>query len=1236
MKPWIIAVLLASLVARAVADPPTRRVFRGYGSEHGLDDLTINALAQTSDGLMWVGTEDGLYAYDGARFIRFAVADGLPSAEVLSLLADGDQLWVGTELGVARLSRGHVVPGSGFGAPSERVLAIARGPDGSVWLATDGGVYVRRAYLAFVADTRWPGGASAALHVMRDGSVVAGCERYLAQRASDGTWRVLGDAAGFGRERIEQILTTSDDHVWVRSARNLWECDGALSSCLDRSDELPDVGEVGRMFVGHDGGLRVATRQGLEFRRGDSWQLVGKADGLPVRSVITAFEDRDGATWIVGDRPYRELGAGQLTAYDASTGFDADTTWVVLRTTDHALWVGTNRGVIEADGDHWRTFPGTEPYTIEALVEDGTRLFAAGTQSRVMVLDRASRTMRVIADLPGNSIETMVLHDGALWVGTWNGGLWRFVETGGRWQGARVALPGGDPREDIDQIIVDAAGRMWVAGGRGLAVLEHGRWRRITTADGLASDAVYYVLARASGEMCVAYDEDSGVTCFRYGDRLTDVRHLRREQGLRSDKIYGLGEDAAHRLYVLEGVGVDILDGGTVHHLSTQNGLVGDDCASRAFWADPDGTVLIGTTRGLARLDTSRGLHAPAPPSTVVLHAALDRSTFSAQLVTPSLAAHDRVEQQVRLRPLESEWRATGTTETIRYPKLAHGDYTLEVRARIGRGAFGPVTTYELSVPAAWWQTWPVRVLAILVIIGAAGAIVAWRVRIAARRESAWIVARSEASFRTLIEQSPDAVFVHRDGVVEYANPSMHALLRDRDGTQVIGRRVLDLVDPADHAAAQGRIAALVAQGTVTPPREFRLNTVDGQRVHVEFWAMPVSFDGRPAVLAIGRDLTERKTIEARLMFSDRMASIGTLAAGIAHEINNPLAYVKASLAHVASELGTVSPSIRGALDDALDGTQRIAAIVGSVSTFSRVEANEQTPVDLPRAITAALRVVSTELNQRCRVESELAATPNVVANEARIGQVVINLLINAAQAMPERPRDENLVTLATRTAPDGRAVIEVRDNGSGMPPEVVRRVFEPFFTTKDVGQGSGLGLAVCHGIVTSYGGEIVVSSAPGQGSTFTVLLPAAAPAAREPAARARASRTTRRAHLLVIDDDARLLGSLCRMLQRSYDVTPCSSGPHALEMLAADASIDAVLCDLMMPGFTGMQLHAELLRTRPALARRIIFMTGGAFTPEAREFVDQQPCVLEKPFEVSAVRALVDELVATDEIRAA
>ncbi len=627
MKPWAIAVLLASLVATAAADPPTRRVFRGYGSEHGLDDLTINALAQTSDGLMWVGTEDGLYAYDGARFIRYAVADGLPSAEVLSLLADGDQLWVGTETGVARFSRAHVVPGSGFGVPSERVLAIARAPDGSVWLATDAGVFVRRAYFAFVADARWPGGASAALYVMSDGSVVAGRDRDLAQRRGDGSWRVLGAAAGFGRERIEQILTTSDDHVW-----------------------------------------------------------------LPV----------------------------------------------------------------------------------------------------------------------------------------------------------------------------------------------------------------------------------------------------------------------------------------------------------------------------------------------------------------------------------------------------------------------------------------------------------------------------------------------------------------------------------------------------------------EGERVHVEFWAMPVSFDGQPAVLAIGRDQTERKAIEARLMFSDRMASIGTLAAGIAHEINNPLAYVKASLAHIASEAGAVAPSIRGALDDALDGTQRIAAIVGSVSTFSRVEAREQAAVDLPRAITAALRVVSTELNHRCRVETELAATPLVSANEARIGQVVINLLINAAQAMPARSRDENLVTLATRTAPDGRAVIEVRDNGSGMSPEVVRRVFEPFFTTKDVGQGSGLGLAVCHGIVTSYGGEVSVSSAPGQGATFTVVLPAAAPAAREAPARAPASRPARRAHLLVIDDDARLLGSLCRMLQRSYDVTPCASGPHALELLATDASIDAVLCDLMMPGFTGMQLHAELLRTRPALARRIIFMTGGAFTPEAREFVDQQPRVLEKPFEVSAVRALVDELVTVDEIRAA
>jgi CheY-like chemotaxis protein/anti-sigma regulatory factor (Ser/Thr protein kinase) len=261
-----------------------------------------------------------------------------------------------------------------------------------------------------------------------------------------------------------------------------------------------------------------------------------------------------------------------------------------------------------------------------------------------------------------------------------------------------------------------------------------------------------------------------------------------------------------------------------------------------------------------------------------------------------------------------------------------------------------------------------------------------------------------------------------------------------------------------------------------------------------------------------------------------------------------------------------------------------------------------------------------------------------VLADASRLGQVFLNLLVNAAQAMVEGDASRNEIRVAVREEA-GQVVVDIADTGAGIAPEHLDRIFDPFFTTKPVGVGTGLGLSICRGIITGLGGEITVESEVGRGTTFHVSLPASpadehaptpAPSSAFPASSRRgvdhaASAGRPRGRVLIVDDEPALAAALGRSIEREYAVVVVSSGRDALDLLRRDDGFDVILCDLIMPHVTGMDLHAELVRTAPSLADRMIFMSGGTFTSRAREFLSRvtNP-TLDKPFDLKMLSMLL------------
>jgi CheY-like chemotaxis protein len=375
------------------------------------------------------------------------------------------------------------------------------------------------------------------------------------------------------------------------------------------------------------------------------------------------------------------------------------------------------------------------------------------------------------------------------------------------------------------------------------------------------------------------------------------------------------------------------------------------------------------------------------------------------------------------------------------------------------------------------------------------------------------------------------------------------------------------------------------------------------------------------------------------MMQVDRMVAVGTLAAGVGHEINNPLAYLLSNVLFAAQEMKQVEESealpswarqrIAGAgaaLDDARDGAERVRDIVRDLKTFSRADENVLEVVDLHAVLEAALAMARNEVRHRAQVVKRYGEVPMITASRSRLAQVFVNLLANAAHAIPDGHADRNHITLGTRYAND-RVEISVSDTGRGIAPEHLPRIFDPFFTTKPVGEGTGLGLAICAGIIRDLGGEISVETEMGRGTTFRISLPVGTAVSR-PMAPPQTRDDSARWSILVVDDEPMFGVALRRLLSGKHNVQVAGSGREALTHLEAGERFDAILSDVHMPEMTGIELYERIGDRWPELLPRIGFVTGGAISDAARNFLDaRRDRIFEKPGSLLQLEAFVTKL---------
>ncbi|MGH9885648.1 MAG: two-component regulator propeller domain-containing protein, partial [bacterium] len=681
---------------------------------------------------------------------------------------------------------------------------------------------------------------------------------------------------------------------------------------------------AGDMVNGPHGEVWFGSDAGVVYRESDHWHVIDRNAGLPGPGAWSLFVDREGTMWVGSIGLFQQRGRGLIERYDPSNGLPGDVAWSFARDRDGILWAGTNRCLARMLAGGWECLPGSEGRVVRSFVfppQGG--VFLGGAPADLLYIDRAGHATSLGAELH-QPLEQAILAlkldlAGDLWIAT-RVGLFRLR---GAQPGPleRVVIP-GIPADGWYSSLLVSEGRLWVASSHGIASLRDGTWRVYGVDDGFRSPGMRYLVHTQDHEHCVAYIEAIGVTCFELsGDEVSGVRHIGVAEGLVTGSVYFLGGDRARRLWIGTGDGVSVPTPRGMDHFGESDGVAGNDSTANAFLEDTDGSLWMGSTGGITHIHAESYDGPPAPPHVVVrggrigehairesdpavLETPHDQSTISVEFGSDRLTDADRVEYHVRMLPIEAEWNATRSHQA-RYPSLAPGSYRFDVRARIGAGAWGQVTALPFVVRAAWWQSrWVLALGGLAVLLAIAGVFTSLHRR-GLQRRTLQLTEQSAANVRALLELVPDLICVQRDGKVVFCNRAARRLYGFDDA--VSARADLgDRIHPDDRARVDDMMAnARHADAEVAPEVvELRVRDDDGSWRLCEVSAVWMELAGATVLVVSGRDVTERHQLRAQLLLSDRMASLGTLAAGIAHEINNPLSYVLGNLEVMAEALG--------------------------------------------------------------------------------------------------------------------------------------------------------------------------------------------------------------------------------------------------------------------------------------------------------------------------------------------
>ena len=1299
-----LSLVSALFAASQAGTPIVDLVRDAYGTAEGLPQSTVRCLAHTGDGYLWAATQSGLARFDGVRFRSFQVrnAPGLPQDNIHVVAAGREgSLWIGTYTrGVVRYRDGVFTPIPGLANPA--INAILEDREGRVWIGTNHGLNLwQRGKLSVLTTAEGlAGNAVLALAEDREGALWVATEGGLSL-LENGKPQPFSASAMVAGRAVLCLTAARDGSIWLSTGRALLRIENRILARRYEPENLPtkelltalaeDAG--GSLWIGTwgDGLLRLrgnslehyGTGEGLSNGTihcllaesdGSVWAgtnaggmnrlrpkhilQIGAPEGLSDTDADAVLEGRDGSVWIAtqGRGLNRYLG-GSIRTYTTRDGLSSNVILAIGEAgSAGAIWAGTVEGGLNwLEGDRFRHITLGAGIRVAQIVEDRDESMWVGTSAGLYRVERGRPVAAyTTADgLPDNRVFAILrARDGALWLGT-SGGFSHFQS--GRFTNYGVAAP-GSPAVRVISFHEDAEGVLWLGTqGRGLGRMKDGRFSWFGMDQGLNDETVYSVLESDEGDLWISTNRGICRVAKRQLDEVAEgrlravtVRVYGRGEGLRSDECYGGTQPSGWRRR--SGQLLFACIGGAV--------VIDPAHLPRAAAALP---VHIEEVRANGRTVVWQSGELRVPPGDGDLEFGYTGIDFSA----PS-----QVRFRYRLENVDESWIEAGARRTAYYTKVPPGHYLFRVMAENADGGRDWAQIQFVLQPHYYQTIWFRGASAVLALALLAGAVL-WKARLdskrhlelertVASRTQEMHLAQREAENRArelqeALRLNQEIIGSAREGIIVYGSDLRYRVwnrfmeeLTGMAAGDVLGREPQEVIPSLDAIGVRERLGRVLA-GEGPETIDFSFALPNGRSGWVSDLSGPLR---NPAgaivgVIATVRDISERKRaederarLEAQFVQVQKMESVGRLAGGVAHDFNNLLTVINGYSGFLLKGLQDGDP-LRSYAGEIRAAGERAASLTKQLLAFSRKQLIEPRVFDLNTAIRQAApmleRLIGEDIELKTHLDESLG---QVLADPDQIHQVVMNLVVNARDAMPHGGRlhietanvevgAEASTAIRPDTMPGRYVLMTVTDNGQGMDETVRHRIFEPFFTTKEVGKGTGLGLSTAYGIVRQSGGWIDVSSEVGVGTSFRIYLPRTdeSPVPEHDGTGAPAAGGSETI-LVAEDHEAVRSFAAAALRQRGYHVIEASDGNHALAVAARHAGrLHLLLTDVVMPGMNGKELSERLKELRPTL--KVLFMSG--YTAEAfadRGVFDSGVAFLHKPFSPEELAAKVREML--------
>jgi PAS domain S-box-containing protein len=1231
MRPRGLGEALLIALAFAASAAAQQYSFRFYGPAEGLQNQTVLSLAQDRAGYIWAGTEGGLYRYDGTRFRLMGQAEGLPcSTEVHGLFVAGDgALWANTCAGIYRFDGQSFAVVSGINRLLRGAQVMADGPSGVTLISTSAGLYeasrgVDGTFGAHPYPKLPPEMARSPMHgLLRDGTRLwFGCDRQLCMEEG-GRISVFGSDQGLPEDDWDGLQISADSSFWARSPRETYRRGPGQTRFSQEKPDTASSGYWGALASARDGSIMVPTDHGLAIHTSAGWSVVNRQWGLKNENTAAVLEDSEGSVWLglAGGGVARWLGRGVWESWKTEQGLPSDVVWNIRRDRKGSLWVATSRGLTRIDSAgktrSWTKKDGLGGENVRWLAEtsDGS-IWATMKPGGLARIDSASGNVRLIGPkdgLPCDPEDVFVDSLDRVWLPA-GCGLFIIERPTVANRVSHVETPASFGRSAW-KVIEDKQGTIWVT-NHVLWSLRDGQWREHGRSDGLLTDYPYVMVVAGDGSIWMRHRYDAGIDRIEVsGDRIARAAVVVPADPKTAAGTAFHGFDTFGNLWRGTTNGVEVLHNGAWTTFTTEDGLVANDCDGEAFWADPDGSIWMGTSAGLAHYrSASRTPAGPPAASPTIARLDINRATrlIQAEFSSLSYKSEDLVRFAYRLD--QGPW-TDSVGRNISIGGLGPGRHRLEVRCRVRDGPFSAgIAATEFRLEPKWTETWWTRLLAVVCMVVTIVQFVRWRLSAAAERqvELEAIVSARTANLSKANRSLDDKARELRSSEDRLKNAERLAHVGHWDWDIKTDQlswseemfRIFDV--PRQYTPSyEGLIQAAAPEDRQRLDRwarecltnrkggsiEFQVSRPNGD-LRIVSCTSAVSLDDRGDPMRLFgacQDITDSLRAQQEDFARKKLESVGTLASGIAHDFNNLLGGVlaQADLALATSTSGAFPQKELTAIRNvAIRGSE----IVRQLMMYAGKESEGLALIDVSQIVVEMIELLKVSVSKRARLVTDLGRDlPPVRASAAQIRQIVMNLVTNASEATGDR---DGVIRVTTRQAADRGAAtgchvqLEVSDAGCGMSQETQAKVFDPFFSTK--GAGHGLGLAVVQGIVRALGGTIHIASEPDRGSTFEILLPCAeagAETGRHAAAVAgEPPRPPADSIVLVVEDEEALREPVVRMLRmKGFEVLEAADGAKAIDLIRVNADrIDVILLDMTIPGASSHEVVAAAAEARP------------------------------------------------------